>query len=117
MQTQEGISVRWETGLKGRKHAIFAFRSPEAVGRVVPGDELRLVLPAVLNRGVEWASSGHVLGYFDEEVTLELRSNAGVPEELHGYSVEFNWNSVTFDRMQQAMKTFAVDDTSVSGYV
>jgi regulator of nonsense transcripts 1 len=103
--------------LKGRKHAIFAFRSPEAVGRVVPGDELRLVLPAVLNRGVEWASSGHVLGYFDEEVTLELRSNAGVPEELHGYSVEFNWNSVTFDRMQQAMKTFAVDDTSVSGYV
>jgi regulator of nonsense transcripts 1 len=27
------------------------------------------------------------------------------------------WKSTSFDRMQNALKTFAVDDTSVSGYL
>jgi regulator of nonsense transcripts 1 len=40
----------------------------------------------------------------------------GVPVELnHGFSVDFVWKSTSFDRMQGAMKTFAVDETSVSG--
>ena len=33
------------------------------------------------------------------------------------YIVEFVWKSVSFDRMQNALKSFAVDDTSVSGYL
>lgn len=40
----------------------------------------------------------------------------GVPVDLnHGFSVDFVWKSTSFDRMQGAMKTFAVDETSVSG--
>jgi hypothetical protein len=40
----------------------------------------------------------------------------GVPTELNvGFSVDFVWKSTSFDRMQGAMKTFAVDETSVSG--
>ncbi len=40
----------------------------------------------------------------------------GVPVDLsHGFSVDFVWKSTSFDRMQSAMKTFAVDETSVSG--
>lgn len=40
----------------------------------------------------------------------------GVPTELSvGFSVDFVWKSTSFDRMQGAMKTFAVDETSVSG--
>ena len=35
----------------------------------------------------------------------------------HGFSVDFVWKSTSFDRMQGAMKTFAVDETSVSGWV
>lgn len=35
----------------------------------------------------------------------------------HGFSVDFVWKSTSFDRMQSAMKTFAVDETSVSGWV
>ena len=31
--------------------------------------------------------------------------------------MEFVWKSTTYDRMQNAMKTFAVDETSVSGYL
>lgn len=34
-----------------------------------------------------------------------------------GFSVDFVWKSTSFDRMQGAMKLFAVDDTSVSGSV
>lgn len=40
----------------------------------------------------------------------------GVPVDInHGFSVDFVWKSTSFDRMQGAMKTFAVDETSVSG--
>lgn len=31
--------------------------------------------------------------------------------------VGFVWKAVSYDRMQVALKTFAVDDTSVSGYI
>lgn len=40
----------------------------------------------------------------------------GVPVDVnHGFSVDFVWKSTSFDRMQSAMKSFAVDETSVSG--
>ena len=49
---------------------------------------------------------------------LELRNQSNVPSETnHGYSVEFVRKSTSFDRMQHAMKTFAVDETSVSGFI
>ena len=31
--------------------------------------------------------------------------------------MEYIWKSVPFDRMQTALRTFAVDQTSVSGYL
>ena len=34
-----------------------------------------------------------------------------------GYMVDFVWKATSFDRMQGGLKTFAVDDTSVSGYL
>ena len=44
----------------------------------------------------------------DEEVKLEMRSTAPVPDTRHNYSVNFVWKSTSFDRMQNAMKMFAV---------
>ena len=35
----------------------------------------------------------------------------------HNYTADFVWKSTSFDRMQLAMKTFAVDEKSVSGYI
>lgn len=53
-----------------------------------------------------------------DEVALELRRSDKVPVECtHNFSVDFVWKSTSFDRMQFAMKTFAVDETSVSGYI
>ncbi len=47
-----------------------------------------------------------------------MRSNAGIPvESSHGYCVEFVWKSTSFDRMQAAMRNFATDETSMSGYL
>ena len=53
-----------------------------------------------------------------DEIGLELRRSEGVPVEVtHGYTADFVWKSTSFDRMQLAMKTFAVDEKSVSGYI
>ncbi len=42
---------------------------------------------------------------------------AGVPIDVnHNFNVDFVWKNTSFDHMQAAMKTFAVDETSVSGY-
>ena len=32
-------------------------------------------------------------------------------------AVEYIWKGASYERMQKAMKAFAVDDTSVSGYL
>ena len=54
----------------------------------------------------------------DDEVALELRSNIGDPtNQTYNFSVDFVWKATSFDRMQQAMKTFAVDDTSMSAFL
>ncbi len=53
-----------------------------------------------------------------DEVGLELRRTEGVPSECtHNFAADFVWKSTSFDRMQLAMKTFAVDEKSVSGYI
>ena len=70
--------------------------------------------------GATWSAEGVVLKFTDrEEVVLELRSGSGdAPvEETNGFSVDFLWNSISFDRAQAAMKAFALDETSVSGYI
>lgn len=34
-----------------------------------------------------------------------------------GYSVEYVWRGTVYERMQRVVKAFAVDETSVSGYL
>ena len=51
-------------------------------------------------------------------MVLEIRKSAKPPTDTTvGFSVEYVWKSTTFDRMQNALKLFAVDETSVSGYL
>lgn len=53
-----------------------------------------------------------------EEIGLELRKNEGVPTDCtQNFAADFVWKSTSFDRMQLAMKTFAVDEKSVSAYI
>lgn len=125
-QSQENVVVRWDIGLNKKRIAYFHFTKEDNEARLVPGDELRLRLnsSAYANLGAAdeagWSAVGHVSKITaNEEVALELRGPQQVgPWDInHGFSVEFVWKSTSFDRMQAAMRTFAVDDTSVSGYL
>lgn len=118
-QTQEGVMVRWDTGLNKKRNAIFTCSRPDSDLRLVPGDEIRLRLgpSAAMLYGKDWEGTGHVLRIEESEVALEMRSN-NVPMDItDGYLVDFVWKATSFDRMQAAMKTFAVDDTSLTGYL
>lgn len=116
-QTQQGVSIRWDMGLNKKRVAYFLFPKSDNELRLVPGDELRLRHPGDGSHAA-WNCVGHVVRLTNEEVALELRSNVGAPIDLtHGFSVDFVWKATSFDRMQGAMKTFAVDDQSLSGYL
>lgn len=111
-QTQTGVTVRWDIGLNKKRIAYFALPKADNELRLVPGDELRL-----RHEGQQWHSVGHVIKLTTDEVALEVRTPSAPTDMSHGFSVDFVWKSTSFDRMQSAMKTFAVDDTSVSGYL
>eukprot|EP01004_Peranema_trichophorum_P001106 NODE_112_length_3655_cov_37.138732_g94_i0.p1 GENE.NODE_112_length_3655_cov_37.138732_g94_i0~~NODE_112_length_3655_cov_37.138732_g94_i0.p1 ORF type:complete len:728 (-),score=118.34 NODE_112_length_3655_cov_37.138732_g94_i0:511-2694(-) len=117
-QTQDRITVRWDVGLNKKRIVYFVYPKEENEVRLVAGDELRLRYPGDAQRP-PWSCVGHVVRLTaTEEVALELRSNVGAPVDVcHGFSVDFVWKSTSFDRMQNAMKTFAIDETSVSAYL
>ncbi|XP_074264721.1 regulator of nonsense transcripts 1 homolog [Silene latifolia] len=117
-QTKNNLTVRWDIGLNKKRVAYFVFPKEDNELRLVPGDELRLCYSGDAAHPA-WQSVGHVIKLTaQEEVALELRASQGVPVDInHGFSVDFVWKSTSFDRMQSAMKTFAVDETSVSGYI
>ena len=68
-----------------------------------------------------WSGTGTIREVVDGEVTLELTSSSTGHEApttvTSGYTVEYVWRSVTFDRMQAALRKFAVEEASVSGYL
>ncbi|KAI4311607.1 hypothetical protein MLD38_036490 [Melastoma candidum] len=117
-QSKDNVTIRWDIGLNKKRIAYFIFPKEDNELRLVPGDELRLRYSGDAAHPA-WHSVGHVIKLTaQEEVALELRASQGVPIDLnHGFSVDFVWKSTSFDRMQGAMKTFAVDETSVSGYI
>jgi regulator of nonsense transcripts 1 len=119
--TEESISCRWDKSLSGKNIATFSFhRLAAEQSRIVVGDELRLKLGpgAQFLYGRSWEGVGHVKNIVDGEVELELRTTGNVPDQVHDdYVVEYIWKSTSYDRMQNALKTFAIDDTSVTGYI
>ncbi|KAL8196213.1 hypothetical protein R6Q57_025213 [Mikania cordata] len=117
-QSKDNLTIRWDIGLNKKRVAYFVFPKEDNELRLVPGDELRLRYSGDPAHPA-WQSVGHVIKLTaQEEVALELRASQGVPVDLnHGFSVDFVWKSTSFDRMQGAMKNFAVDETSVSGYI
>ena len=119
-QTQENIVVRWDVGLNKKRLASFKFnRRDESDLRVMTGDELLLKYAGDAAGNAAWSSAGTVIKIsVQEEMTLELRTPAGAPlDQTFGFLVEFVWKSTSFDRQQKALKTFAIDEYSVTGYL
>lgn len=112
-QSRTSLTVRWDVGgLNKRRVAYFVSDI-----KVLNGDELTMK-----HEGRKWECVGTVKGYTaNEEIALELRpgkSSAKAPTEIHsGFSIDVVWKATSFDRMHAAMRTFAVNETSVSGYL
>ncbi|EJD53198.1 ATP dependent helicase [Auricularia subglabra TFB-10046 SS5] len=119
-QTQSDIIVRWDLGLNQKRVAWFTMPKLESGEvRLAVGDELRLRYAGEMHK--PWECIGHVIkipNNVSDEIALELRRSDGVPTDCtHNFVADFVWKSTSFDRMQLAMKTFAVDEKSVSGYI
>ncbi|KAG8948888.1 hypothetical protein FRC04_009227 [Tulasnella sp. 424] len=119
-QTQTDIVIRWDVGLNQKRVAWFVLPKLESGEvRLAVGDELRLRYQGELQG--PWEGTGHVIkvpNNVSDEIGLELRRNDQVPTQCtHNFTVDFVWKSTSFDRMQLAMKTFAIDEKSVSGYI
>lgn len=119
-QTQENVTVRWDVGLNKKTIAYFSLAKTDGDMRLMQGDELKLSLG--WDAGAKaWFSLGHVMKIpdnFGDEVGLELKNaNEAPTDKTTGFSVDFIWKSTSFDRMQLALRKFAVDDQSVSAYI
>ncbi|KAK3942320.1 regulator of nonsense transcripts 1 [Diplogelasinospora grovesii] len=122
-QSEDGLQVRWDYGLNNKHLASFILPKIESGDvKLAVGDEMRLKYKGELRP--PWEGVGYVIkipNNQSDEVTLELRKSANdksVPTECtHNFSADYVWKATSYDRMQLAMKTFAVDELSVSGYI
>ncbi|KAJ1799779.1 ATP-dependent RNA helicase [Coemansia sp. RSA 2399] len=119
-QTEDGVAVRWDSGLNRRRLAYFRLPKYElGEVRLAVGDELRLSYSGDLLTE-NWSASGNVIklpGNTSDEICVEMSSVDTLLNIASGFSVDFVWKSTTFDRMQSAMKRFAVMESSVSEYI
>ncbi|KAI8805145.1 nonsense transcript regulator [Cladochytrium replicatum] len=118
-QTQTDVIVRWDMGLNKKHVAYFHLPKLEQGDlKLAVGDELLLKYRGELHS--DWEGKGHVIkipNNVSDEVGIELTRGENVPTACtHNFSVDFVWKATSFDRMQAAVKTFAVDENSVSGF-
>ncbi|OAA68701.1 regulator of nonsense [Niveomyces insectorum RCEF 264] len=122
-QSEDNLVVRWDFGLNNKHMASFILPKIESGDvKLAVGDEMRLKYKGELRPA--WEGVGYVIkipNNQSDEVTLELRktgNDKSVPTECtHNFSADYVWKATSYDRMQIAMKTFAVDEMSVSGYI
>lgn len=122
-QSQDNLIVRWDYGLNNKHLASFVLPKLELGDvKLAVGDEMRLRYQGELRS--HWEGVGYVIkipNNQSDEVTVELRTRGdhkAVPTECtHNFTVDYVWKATSFDRMQHAMKQFAVDEMSVSGYI
>lgn len=75
-QRRDGVAVRWDTALNGRRLALFHFPQDDAEVRLLPGDELRLRHAAAGARGA-WEGTGYVVGGAGAALALFFSEGGG----------------------------------------
>ncbi|SPQ20996.1 eca76333-605f-4abb-92be-fccacf2a050c [Thermothielavioides terrestris] len=122
-QSEDNLQVKWDYGLENKHVAIFVLPKIESGDvKLAVGDEMRLKYKGDLRP--PWEGVGYVTkipNNQNDEVHLELRKSGNdkaVPTDVTtNFSADYVWKATSYDRMQLAMKTFAVDEMSVSGYI
>ncbi|CAH2350016.1 ATP-dependent helicase Nam7p [[Candida] railenensis] len=125
-QACEHISVTWEVGANNRHLASFTLSTFESKGlKVATGDKIILRHQSIYHD--PWEGSGYIVrlpNKFQETFVLELIPTKGsvssVQPPIHlttDFTAEFVWKGTSYDRMQDALRLFALDQKSVSGYI
>lgn len=119
-QSEDNLTVRWDIGLNNKHLASFILPKIESGDvKLAVGDEMRLKYKGDLR--LPWEGVGYVIkipNNQSDEVTLELRNDKPIANDvITNFSADYVWKATSYDRMQFAMKTFAVDDMSVSGFL
>ena len=117
-QTQENIDVRWDFGLNKKRVAYIRLPKDDTDLKVMHGDELKI--RHLGDKEQVWSANGQVIKVPDnmgDEVGVEVRGTNAPTELTTGFVLDFVWKSTSFDRMQNSLKKFAVDDSSVSTYI
>ncbi|KAK9474352.1 P-loop containing nucleoside triphosphate hydrolase protein [Dipodascopsis tothii] len=120
-QSQDHLAVRWDIGLNNKPLASFMLPKMDMGDvKLAVGDEMRLRY--VGDMRPKWEGVGYVIkiaNNVSDEITLELgRNDKTVPSDCTtSFSVDYVWKATSFDRMQLALKTFAINEMSVSGYI
>lgn len=122
-QSEDNLELEWTLGLNNKHVVSFKLHKMESGDvKLAVGDEMRLKYKGTLSR--PWEGVGYVIkipNNQDDKIHLELRkagNEKNVPTDLtSNFSADYVWKATSYDRMQLAMKTFAVDDLSVSGYI
>jgi regulator of nonsense transcripts 1 len=133
-QASSNVAVRWDLSVSKRRVGFFMFTREEHEAKLAVGDELKIsidnfdpksgnVLMMSTSETTTWEAVGYVVRVMaSEEVCVELKpqfSSAKGPwnHAKPHYRVSFVIKSVTYDRQQEALKTFATDETSVSSVI
>lgn len=119
--TLQLITVRWSKSIDNRHLALFYLSEIKMnLLRVAVGEEM--VLRCQRAGHEDWEGRGYIVRYPNtstEEYTLELKpSKVHPPTDCQaGFTAEFVWKSVTFDRMLENLRLFASDDSVISPYI
>jgi regulator of nonsense transcripts 1 len=127
-QTQENIEIKWDTK-DGNITAHFSIKMCDV--KLMLGDCLRLRLDTK-----NWSGVGNIikLPTNDQAFGIQLKFCSWAPTSCNSnFAIDFVWKSTrsvintvlwfiyifhfSFDRMQSALRKFAVDESSVSAYI
>ncbi|GMH92250.1 hypothetical protein TL16_g12291 [Triparma laevis f. inornata] len=117
---QVNVSIEWGKSINNRWQVTFS--NNQHSNKLMVGDEMSIELDRggeFLNGGRAFTGRGYIKVISDDAIVLELQTTtSSIPSSITtNYNLDFIWKSVSFDRMQTSLKTFAVDDSSVSGYI
>ncbi|KAH3677081.1 hypothetical protein WICMUC_001836 [Wickerhamomyces mucosus] len=120
-QALNHISVKWSIALNNKHLAAFQLSTFESELKVAVGDEMILRYNSLNHEA--WEGRGYIIripNAYQKEYTLELNHDLRNPPPTQiatDFTAEFVWKGTSYERMQIAMRDFATDNQSVSGYI
>lgn len=118
------ISVDWSLSLSNKHLASFFFSTSDSADlKVAVGDEMILRYDGP-ELDSPWEASGYIIRLPDahqEKYTLEMihstKQQKPPTHITNRFTAEFVWKGTSYERMQDAMKVFALDSKSISEYL